>query len=154
LKVEAMPSHYKGTKAEVEALSAFINLVRAADSLQGKLSRDIESRGVTLPQFGVLEALLHRGPMCQRAIGEKLLRTGGNVTLVIDNLEKRGWVRRERRADDRRMVMVELTAKGRKLIERIFPGHARTVEREMSVLGPEEQEKLRELCRKLGKADD
>ena len=89
-----MPTHFKGRKETERALSAYINLIRASDSLVSKVSAHLEQSGVTLGQFGVLEALHHLGPMCQHALAKKLLRSGGNVTLVVDNLEKRGWVRR------------------------------------------------------------
>src|ERR1700734_4461280 len=106
-----MPSHFKGTEAEVRALSAFINLVRAADSVSGKATGLIDQSGLTHGQFAVMEALYHLGPMCQHTLAKKLLRSGGNITTVIDNLEKRGWVRRERQKDDRRMVQIQLTPK-------------------------------------------
>jgi len=101
-------------------------------------------------QFGVLEALLHLGPMTQCVLGEKLLRSGGNITLVIDNLEKHGLVRRERQTEDRRTIVIHLTPKGMRLIKRVFPAHAKMILKEMSQLEPKEQEDLRRLCRKLG----
>ena len=101
-------------------------------------------------QFGVLEALLHLGPMTQCVLGEKLLRSGGNITLVIDNLEKHGLVRRERQTEDRRTIVIHLTPKGMGLIKRVFPGHSKMILKEMSQLEPKEQEDLRRLCRKLG----
>jgi len=79
------------------------------------------------------------------------LRSGGNITLVVDNLEKHGWVRRERQKDDRRMIVIHLTQPGRRLIERVFPDHAAAIERELSNLAPREQEDLRRICRKLGR---
>jgi MarR family 2-MHQ and catechol resistance regulon transcriptional repressor len=99
----------------------------------------------------VLEALYHLGSMCQSDIGAKLLRSGGNITLVIDNLEKRGLVRRQRDSDDRRMVFVSLTDAGRELIAYIFPQHLKSIQQEMEILTPEEQDTLGVLCRKLGK---
>jgi MarR family 2-MHQ and catechol resistance regulon transcriptional repressor len=147
-----MPSHYKGSRNTIRALNAYINLARASDSLLGRISLELERQGLTTGQFGVLETLLHLGPMCQRTLGQKLLRSGGNITMVVDNLEKHGWVRRERQEDDRRMVVIHLTPQGRKLIEGIFPEHARSIQKEMSVLEPEEQERLRRLCRKLGRS--
>jgi MarR family transcriptional regulator, 2-MHQ and catechol-resistance regulon repressor len=147
-----MPTHYQGSKDTIRALNAYVNLMRASDSVAARMSAQIEESGLTLGQFGVLEVLLHLGPMCQHELGEKLLRSGGNVTLVIDNLEKHGWVRRERQKDDRRMVQVHLTPKGQRLIARVFPGHAEAVAREMSWLTAEEQETLRRICRKLGKS--
>lgn len=145
-----MPTHYRGTVEEERGLSAFINFMRAADSVVARLDAQIEMGGLTHGQFAVLEALLHLGPLNQRDLARKLLRSGGNVTVVIDNLEKRGWVRRERQKQDRRMVIVSLTSAGRRLIARIFPRHAAAITAEMSRLSPDEQETLRALCRKLG----
>jgi MarR family 2-MHQ and catechol resistance regulon transcriptional repressor len=105
-------------------------------------------------QFAVLEALLHLGPMCQHTLGKKLLRSGGNVTLVVDNLERHGWVRRERQLKDRRMVEIHLTPKGRRLITRVFPEHAKVVAKVMGRLGAAEQEQLRKIARKLGRSAD
>lgn len=147
-----MPTHYRGTVEEERGLSAFINFMRAADSVVARLDAQIEMGGLTHGQFAVLEALLHLGPLNQRDLARKLLRSGGNVTVVIDNLEKRGWVRRDRQKQDRRMVVVSLTPAGRRLIARIFPRHAAAITAEMSRLSPEEQETLRALCRKLGGA--
>jgi MarR family 2-MHQ and catechol resistance regulon transcriptional repressor len=146
-----MPTHFEGPKKTVRALNAFINLARAFDSVVGRISPGLEEQGLTMGQLGVLESLLHLGPMCQHALAQKLLRSGGNITLVIDNLEKHGWVRRERQKDDRRMIVIHLTRLGRRVIERVFPDHAAAIERELSSLAPREQEDLRRLCRKLGR---
>lgn len=145
-----MPTHYKGDADTVRALNAHINLARASDSLFARLSPQLERDGLTTGQFGVLEALLHLGPMCQHVLGQKLLRSGGNVTLVVDNLEKRGWVHRERLESDRRMIMIHLTPSGRDLIASVFPKHAKAIKKEMNRLKPAEQETLRRLTRKLG----
>ena len=145
-----MPTHFQGSTETKRALNAFINLARATNSLQARLSAQLEGQGLTVGQFGVLEALLHLGPMTQCVLGEKLLRSGGNITLVIDNLEKHGLVRRERQTEDRRTIMIHLTPKGMRLIKRVFPGHAKMILKEMSQLEPKEQEDLRRLCRKLG----
>jgi MarR family 2-MHQ and catechol resistance regulon transcriptional repressor len=149
-----MPSHYQGRRDTVRALNAYINLARATDSLLGRMSLELDQKGLTMGQFGVLETLLHLGPMCQRTLGQKLLRSGGNITLVVDNLEKHRWVRREPQKDDRRMIVIHLTPRGRRLIEGVFPEHAQTIKREMSVLTQREQESLRRICRKLGRGGD
>jgi MarR family 2-MHQ and catechol resistance regulon transcriptional repressor len=145
-----LPTHFEGSAETKRALNAFINLARATNSLQARLSVQLEGQGLTVGQFGVLEALLHLGPMTQCVLGEKLLRSGGNITLVIDNLEKHGLVRRERQTEDRRTIVIHLTPKGMRLIKRVFPAHAKMILKEMSQLEPKEQEDLRRLCRKLG----
>ena len=149
-----MGTRYRGSKDERRALNAFINIMRAADTLMSRHSRRIAREGLTLTQFGALEALLHVGPMSQRELGAKLLKTSGNMTMVVDNLEKRSLVSRVRDGDDRRFVTVRLTAKGRRLIERIFPIHAAEIAKDVGHLSTDEQETLRRLCRKLGKRED
>ena len=146
-----MPTHYRGTPREELALNTFIKLTRAVESVTTRLGRQGTQGQLTTSQFGVLEAIYHLGPMCQGELAGKLLKSSGNMTLVIDNLEKRGLVGRERDADDRRMVMVSLTDAGRELIASIFPGHVAAIVDEMSALSSEEQETLGRLCRKLGR---
>lgn len=149
-----MGSHYKGAKSEKTALSAFINLARAADSLSRRLLPELSAAGLTESEFGAIEALFHLGPMCQADLGRKILRSGGNMTFVVDNLEEAGLVCRERGEDDRRYVLVSLTGKGRKLVARLFPEHAKRVAAAMRGLTEAEQEQLRTLCRKVGKIAD
>jgi MarR family 2-MHQ and catechol resistance regulon transcriptional repressor len=135
----------------VRALDAYIKLNRAADSLTARLSGVWAEAGLTEGQFGALEALYHLGPLVQRVLAAKLLRSSGNVTLVIDNLQKRGLVRRERGTADRRCVTVHLTDEGRRLIRRLFPKHAADVAAAFAVLSAAEQEELGRLCRTLGR---
>lgn len=143
-------TYYPGTPRERLALNTFIKLTRAVNSLGSRLSERGSLDGLSETQFGVMETLLHLGPMCQAAIGGKLLKSGGNITLVIDNLEKRGLVLRQRDPHDRRRSVVTLTDTGRECIQTIFPQHLVSIVDEMNVLSPEEQERLGELCRKLG----
>ena len=116
-----MPTHFSGTPQEISALNTFIKLTRASDSLLARLYQRGTQGDLTPSQFAVLEVVYHLGPMCQSDIGSKLLKSSGNITLVIDNLEKRNLVRRQRDKYDRRMVQVQLTDKGRALISQLFP---------------------------------
>src|SRR2546430_6740470 len=129
-----MGTHYNGRVAEVRALDAYIKLARATTSVGVRLSRPLAEAGLTPTQVGVVEALLHLGPLGQRVLGDKLLMSGGNITTVVDNLERRGLVRRERRGDDRRHVTVHLTPEGRRLISRVFPGHVAAIVEAFSAL--------------------
>jgi len=147
-----MGTRYRGTAAEIRALNALITLSRASDSVTARTQAVIAEAGLTEGQFGVLEALFHLGPLCAADLAKKVLRSRGNLTLVIANLERDGLAARTTRAEDRRYRSVELTAKGRRLVRGIFPRHARLVARTLSALAPAEQDELRRLCRKLGKA--
>ena len=143
-------TNYKGARDEARALGVFVKLVRAAESVMARIHQHLTDAGLTVSQFGVLEALFHVGPLSQVEIAKKVLKSTSNITLVIDNLEKRGLVKRERQKDDRRYYLVQLTDEGRKLIGRIFPRHAAKIMEEMKVLSSAELDALGNLCRKLG----
>ena len=146
-----MGTHYKGSSREVRALDAYIKLIRATESITARLSQQLRRESdLTLSQFGTLEALLHLGDMSQSELGQKLLKSSGNITMVVDNLEKRELVQRCRDTGDRRVVMVRLTAVGHQLIAAIFPAHACAITAEMEHLPAAEIEELGRLCKKLG----
>jgi len=145
-----MASRYQGSTREKRALAAFINLQRAANTVQSLGMKHLDDHGLTPSQFAVLEALYHVGPLCLSELAQKILRTSGNLTMVVDNLEKSGYVKRVPSAEDRRFIRAEITDLGRKLIAGIFPHHAAQIADLMSRLTSEEQETLRDLCRKLG----
>jgi MarR family 2-MHQ and catechol resistance regulon transcriptional repressor len=149
-----MPTRYRGSAEQVLALDTFIKLTRAVESFSARLARHSSIGDLTPSQFGVLESLHHLGPLKQGDICTKLLRSAGNITLVVDNLEKRGLVRRERDREDRRAVIVSLTDAGEELIAGLFPRHVAAIVQEMSALTANEQEALGCLCRKLGKRDE
>ena len=145
-----MRDRYRGNKAEIRALNTYAKLMRAAESATNRIHRHLFSTGLTISQFAVLEALYHIGPLSQREIGKKILRSSGNITMVIDNLEKNGLVRRERFEADRRFYIVHLTNKGYQLINKIFPLHASVIAKDLGVLTAAEQDALGRLCKKLG----
>lgn len=145
-----MGTHFQGTADEIRVLDVYIKLARAADAITQRINRHLKEDGLTVSQFGVLEALYHLGPMCQTELAGKILKSTGNLTLVIDNLERSGLVERQRDTVDRRFVTVRLTPAGHDLIAGIFPDHVAGVVETMTILTAEEQEQLASLCRKLG----
>jgi MarR family 2-MHQ and catechol resistance regulon transcriptional repressor len=139
------------TELESKALDAYIKFLRSSESLVARTHRHLVREQLSFSQFGALEALYHLGPLCQRDLAVKLLKSARNITMVVDNLEKRGLVRRERNSDDRRFMHVHMTEEGRGLFEKIFPRHVMGIVEEMGVLSPEEQEQFGALCRRLGR---
>ena len=146
-----MPTHYSGSHAELRTLDTFIKLTRCTNSILGRLAERNTVGDLTWSQFAVLEALYHLGPRTQGEISVKVLKSGSNMTTVIDNLERDGLVRRERDEKDRRVIHVHLTEQGSRKIEAVLPGHVRALVEEFSVLSASEQETLGELCKKLGR---
>lgn len=145
-----MGTHYSGTESEKNTLNAFIKLMRATESINTRLNRHLSDADLTVSQFGTLEALYHLGPLNQRAIGEKILKSGGNITMVVDNLEKGGFVVRKKDPGDRRAVLIHLTKRGETFIKNFFPKHLEKIKEEFSVLTEKEKATLSELCKKLG----
>jgi MarR family 2-MHQ and catechol resistance regulon transcriptional repressor len=145
-----MRGRYRGNKTETRALKTYVKLMRAAESVTARTHRHLSSTGLTISQFAVLEALYQLGPLSQREIGQKILRSSGNITMVIDNLEKNGLVKRARYEADRRFFIVHLTDKGYKLINKIFPPHAAVIAEDLGALTAAEQDALGRLCKKLG----
>jgi MarR family transcriptional regulator, 2-MHQ and catechol-resistance regulon repressor len=148
-----MPTNYKGTEQETLALETMIKLSRSLSSVSAHLLPPLQKEfGITESQLAVLEALHHLGPLTQGQLCQKILRSGSNLTTVVDNLERNGLVRRERDPNDRRVQIVQLTRNGSELIERAFPTHVARVTAAFGVLTSAEQKELGRLCRKLGRA--
>src|SRR5690625_1024895 len=105
---------------------------------------------ITVSEFGTLEALYHIGTLNQRAIGDKILKSGGNITMVIDNLETSGYVKRKKDPADKRAVLIELTSQGEDFIKDCFPKHLEKIKEEFAILTEDEKVTLATLCRKLG----
>lgn len=149
-----MPTHFEGTKEQKNTLNTFIKLMRATESLNQRLCRHLSEANLTISQFGILEALLHLGPQNQKELGQKLLKSGGNITLVIDNLEKSGFVTRKKDQNDRRALIVDLTVQGKSFIEDFFPKHLEKITEEFKVLDDNEKQELGRLCKKIGMNND
>jgi MarR family 2-MHQ and catechol resistance regulon transcriptional repressor len=142
--------HGVNDHATEQAVLAYVKLMRASHSVVNRVEPLVGEQGLTLTQLGVLEGILHKGPMTHRELGRKVLTSAGNMTDVVDKLEARGLVRRVRAISDRRQVRVELTDEGRAMIETLFPRHAQDIARAMAGLDPDELEHLGGLLRKLG----
>jgi MarR family 2-MHQ and catechol resistance regulon transcriptional repressor len=111
---------------------------------------NVERTGLGDSEFRVLEVLLHKGPLPVNTIGPKVWLTPGSISVAVDRLEKRALVRRTN-TDDRRVRLVELTAKGRVLITKTFREHAAAMEVAAGVLSSAERLTLLRLLKKLGK---
>jgi MarR family 2-MHQ and catechol resistance regulon transcriptional repressor len=146
-----MPSHSQSQQRL--ALRTYVRLMRAANTLRGFAARQLSDTGLTLTQFAVLEALYHLGPMSLTEVARKILTTGGNLTMVVGNLEKERLVKRTCSKEDARVYILSLTEKGRSLVDDVFPKHAAALTARLAVLVPKEQKALGELCRTLGRQE-
>ena len=113
-----MATKHKGSKKEVLALDTYIKLIRATETIRSEFTSSILNYGITEIQFYCLDAVFHLGPLTQKDLGYKLSRSGGNITLVVDNLEKAGLVKRQKDKEDRRKYYVVITKKGARLYKK------------------------------------
>jgi MarR family transcriptional regulator, 2-MHQ and catechol-resistance regulon repressor len=141
----------RARRSDALAVETATELSRSVGALSARLLPPLQKEfGLTESQLGVLEALHHLGPLTQSQLCRRILRSGSNVTTVVDNLERNGLVRRERDPDDRRVQVVHLTPQGAALIERALPGHVERIAEALAALTADEQRELGRLCRKLG----
>lgn len=131
-------------------LKLIVALSRCVQSVQRRETPVIQAANLTMPQFGVLDLLYHKGDQKICEIIEKTLSTGGNMTVIIDNLGKLGLVARCEDPQDRRSKVISLTKSGQKLMAALFPKHMSNLDQILSALSQEEKKQLIELSKKLG----
>ncbi|MEK4513257.1 MarR family winged helix-turn-helix transcriptional regulator [Paenibacillus sp. FSL K6-2524] len=134
-----------------ESLDLYVALTRATQWLNAHTERDIRQYGLTRTEFGVLELLYHKGSQPIQQICGKVLMSSGNITYVVDKLEKKGLVARRASTEDRRLIYAEITNQGEQFIEEVFPKHTEVIEQAMAGLSPEEKSVAAQLLKKLGK---
>ncbi|WP_270567017.1 MarR family winged helix-turn-helix transcriptional regulator [Clostridium beijerinckii] len=130
-------------------LKAIIALSRCMQSVNKRELRIIKEGGLTYSQFGVLEVLYHKGDLRVSEILEKTLSTGGNMTVVIDNLAKDNLIERRPDPNDRRASLISISEKGRKLMSGLFPKHVDNLSEIFSPLNIEEKKSLINTLKKL-----
>lgn len=130
------------------ALNTFVKLMRCSNSVASDVHNHFPD-WLTVSQFGILEALYHLGPMSQKKLAAKILKSPGNLTTIINNLVKRDLVKRVVNPEDKRYYSIELTPKGSKLIKELFPRHSKVILERFSILSKQEQSTLGQLLKKL-----
>ncbi len=113
-----------------------------------------ELTGLSMMQFFVLEALYHKGDLCVKDIKEITNATGGNLTVVIKNLERDGLIDRVEDPADRRRLALSLTDQGRELIKELFEKHVVHLAELTSVLTTDEKQELIRIMKKLGRYNE
>lgn len=136
-------------KQQRDALNVYVKLMRATNIATNRIHRHLADDNLTLSQFAVLEALYHLGPLSQGQLGEKILKSNANLTTVVDTLEKKALVIRNRSEADRRKVTVHLIDSGEALIAKVFPRHAEIVAKELDFLNIKEKSMLTELLKRF-----
>lgn len=133
------------------ALKLWVVLSRAHAAVAEHSQADIARHGLTPMEFGIMEALHHKGPMLLGEVQKKILVTSGGVTYLVDRLAAKGLVERQRCDRDRRAYYAALTPAGQELIREIFPAHAEAIRHAMEGLTEQEKDEAIVLLRTLGR---
>jgi MarR family transcriptional regulator, 2-MHQ and catechol-resistance regulon repressor len=133
------------------SLKAFVVLMKASKSIQEVIKHDISNNGMRTSDFEILEALYHKGRLTVREVSEAVLINTGSITYVIDKLEKKGLLERSNCKEDRRVVYIQITDEGKKLMDTIFPAHQHVIEELFEGISEEEKEIVVKVLKRVGK---
>ncbi len=139
----------KGDKKRRRALDAYGRLQRAAGLAATRVEAAVHPYGLSASQFGVLDTIAARGAVHQQELAEALGRSKAQMTAIIDALESRALVRRERHPTDRRFITVHLTDAGNGVLAEATPARTAAIVGLMSELTGEQRARLARLCRRL-----
>lgn len=146
-----MTNDSRGPAADRAAsLKLWVVLSRAHEALAARARLDVERGGLSLTEFGVLEALYHKGDLTAGEVSRCVLLKSGSLTYVIDKLVERGLIRRRACATDRRRTYLALTARGRSTMRRLWPRHAAAIQQATEGLSPTEKRAAARLLKRLG----
>ena len=130
-------------------LQLIIALARALQAIEHGVRPHLVQCGLSMTEFAVLEVLYHKGALPLGQIRDRILVTGASTTYVVKKLEERGLMRRRACAEDQRIVFGELTAKGRALIDEVFPEHVERLRHVMAGLSVSQKRDASRLLRAL-----
>ncbi len=136
-----------------KAMRTVVRLERVTQKLQQKTLNYLSDNNLTFNQFKVLEVLYHRGNLNIGSITKLTMSTPGNITVVVKNLKRDGWITAIADPEDKRASILQLEDKGKEVIERVFPEHAKNLHNNMEVLSDDELDTLFDLLNKVYKAN-
>ncbi|MGT2829071.1 MarR family winged helix-turn-helix transcriptional regulator [Streptococcus hillyeri] len=131
------------------AVKSMVVLRKAFRTIDAKVSESFKEFELTPAQFGVLDVLYAKGSMKIGDLIDSTLATSGNMTVVIKNMEKKGWINKTACPNDKRAFWIDLTDQGREVIAAALPAHIEKVEETFAVLSPDEQVQLIDLLKKF-----
>ncbi len=145
-----MGTKYNGNNREKLVLNAFIKLKRATSSISQELSQGLNKENLSETQFGIMECIYHLGPISQKDLSKKLLCSTGNLTQVLDNMERSNLIKKSRDTKDKRFYSIDLTQEGFNKIKNLFPIHLESIMKIFNVLNDNELNEIGNLLKKLG----
>lgn len=132
-----------------ESLKAFVGIKRTNDLLEKSVKKDVRRYGLNISEFAVMELLYNKGPQPINRIQERILIANSSTTYVLDKLQEKNYVVRERDDHDKRSMTVKLTEEGQTLIGDIFPSHASLLSSLFDELSDDELDQFRDMLKRI-----
>lgn len=147
MKTPRLPDPAASSEGQTLSLRLWVALARAHDAVRAQVEADVARHGLTLAEFGVLEALRHKGPLTLGEVQRVILVSSGGITFLVDRLVNRGLVERRPHPRDGRARLTALTAEGSNLINEIFPAHAARIKAALAGLPKKDKREALRLLR-------
>jgi len=137
----------------IKSMKTIVKIDRFSLKFRNKLVNYLNEFDLTFNQFKVLEVLYHRGDLSIGSITKLTMSTPGNITVVVKNLKRDGWITSILNQKDKRASILTITPKGVEVIENVFPNHAQNLHSSFEVLNDDELDTLYMLLDKVYKAN-
>lgn len=125
-----------------KSMAVYISMSRVINTLRRENNKLILKHNLTLGQFAVMEALYSKGRLSTGEVMEKILSTSGNIPVIVKNLEKDGFITRNQDESDKRRYILDLTDKGKDLMDEIIPENLKFMDELISLWDDEDKEEL------------
>lgn len=125
-----------------KSMAVYISMSRVINTLRRENNKLILKHNLTLGQFAVMEALYSKGRLSTGEVMEKILSTSGNIPVIVKNLEKDGFITREQDESDKRRFILDLTDKGKDLMDEIVPENLKFMDELISLWDDDDKEEL------------
>ncbi len=135
-------------KRDLKTITIFL---RASHALEQIIKDEVLSHGLSLSEFGVLEALYHKGPLNVNQVISKVLIPNSSMSYVIDQLVNKGLISKTKDAIDKRVYRLDLKQSGHDFMEQMYPVHEKRLRQVLDKLSVEEEKTLQTLLKKIGK---
>jgi MarR family 2-MHQ and catechol resistance regulon transcriptional repressor len=138
-----------GQKEPLRDIIIWVKIATTFNLMYQEIKKELSKENLTIPQLEIIGCLAPSKGISLNELAERLLVTGGNVTGLIDRLERDGYVLRERNEKDRRIIYVKLTPKGKEIWQMIMPRYQACISQLTISLNVVEKKELSRLLKKL-----
>lgn len=126
-------------------------LYRSVNAITNVIKNDVVQYGLNVTEFGVLEALYHKGTLSVQAIVDKVLIANSSMSYVLSKLEDKALIKKEKSSQDKRQFNISITPKGQSILDDMYPKHVQSLRQRLDVLTTKEEKELQRLLKKVGK---